>query len=396
MYTVVFILLIFSESYRAEDDVVVYQLDGQNITYSPFYRIDKFSNKSIGIGYGLLYNKTDYLYYKNANEYSNISTVTKRQKHTFYFYKDTFRNDGKFYIRDDNCKFMCLNPCGHVFMSSTIFTHICKFFIKPVNDSVKIFTKSRATPFTYKSLKYNEKSNELVGELYLNSEDDVTASFSLVGDVESFQTYCKKIGETKQKNLDLSTEERCTTPVIEDTPDYQKKIVVAYEFKNVYDIKVGDNSIFIGSDAKLSAYSDLNTKFYKHTVGVNSVVFKHAKSCKYLCVTGCGQTYMTSDYNEDCTIRLDMSRTSSEFYFRVIKHNKYMYLNNTWLDLRDKPKTYFKLYETNVATIQELCADNPLPKKILPPRMCMTSDATRISFHLIFLILLHYVIKDSD
>lgn len=273
------------------------------------------TNKTFGLGYTINYDNNVNLFSDDTS--INVKSTTSNFTYFFYLVKN------KYYIRDDKCNFICINPCGKVFTSPMRLQHFCKFIIKKIKNKYSIYTSSTGvTNTTYRVLKFDVNRNVLKGKIVSHTNDSVTekALFKLTNGPVPYKGSCIPVTKVQQKNLDTS-DDRCN--VDKSITDNKKTKPVS--ITDVYIKK--DNLKFYKirfSDSKYS--SDV---YIKNVINNNVFVIRNVKSCKYLCQNiKCG-VYESYENSLDCLINVHQKTSNAPFYVRFVSNNYYLSYNET-------------------------------------------------------------------
>ncbi|ABQ52059.1 fgf-2 [Spodoptera litura granulovirus] len=310
------------------------------------------SNLTFGVGYHVLYRGNTPLYPKDDKRNSKVVSTTAYTPHEFFFYYD-FKSE-KFYIRDSRCRFMCMNPCGDVFMSSQIVKHYCKFKVVKETDYYKLFIPSSYVSDKNQTLRYlsfDTEHNLVVGKTKIVNESLIPAEFMINGKKNSHQHKCPKIPKMASIVLDNDPNNRCRMPSKSDfNPTLIKTpISVSLGARYFYSLKL--NNMYVTSNAQLASYTNEYTTFQKEQITVDNVfVFRSTDSCNYLCLNKCGVVYMATGFNNDCKIKVESSGNENIVHLKFVKNNYYLAAGDDSLTntTNSSYKTQLELIESEV------------------------------------------------
>jgi hypothetical protein len=324
----------------------------ENTFFDPIKHIN-LTNKTVGVGYQLLNNGTAHLYYNTNQGYSAVKAVVEYVPHTFFFYKDDF----KVYIRDDRCRFLCINMCGQVFLSPVRFRNVCRFVLhQTAATSVKIYGE---TQLANKTLKFAADKNLLTSQsgTQWNDTNDASTNFNLIVPPlveERYQKSCLKIKETVRLNLDASPANRCKLPDLRQIKEpRQRTSHIGDKTQTIYNLQLNEE-VYV-SETGVSA--DRNTYFFKYYVGTNQIILANAANCKFLCQNKCGRVYFTTTFNPDCTTKMHFSRGSNKKYLRFENSKLYASVNESRLDYSQTPLTPIT-FVAGIAKSDKVCTFN--------------------------------------
>ncbi|QOD40074.1 fgf-2 [Matsumuraeses phaseoli granulovirus] len=305
--------------YDVEQKVQIHLLN-DDIVPSPMFYL-QMTNKTFGLGYTVGVDHNLNLY---TERYSNYIRSTP-SNYTYYFFKD--RN--KYYIRDERCNFVCVNPCGTVFTSAIRYQHYCKFVIDKFDNKYSIFASSTGQATTHRILNFNKTLNMLTANVVYNTNDTVhnKAPFTLKHGPRPQMNKCVSLLKVPQKNLDMKDQERCqldidvsAAAIINPNID----MYVKQDNKKFYKLKMGNS--YINGDGALTGE---NVIFQKNYVEPNVYIFRNVDTCKYLCQSSeCG-VYMAEENSKECNIKVEQSLLRDSFYIKFMYNNYYLSYNNT-------------------------------------------------------------------
>lgn len=285
------------------------------------------SSISFGVGYSLVHNKETPVYPRSLDQNAYIVSTTKYENHTWYLYRDT--KVDKFYIRDQSCRFMCLNPCGTAFMTNVLVKHYCKFKIEEKDSMHRVYIPSSAVATkntNYRYLTFDSTFNIVKGVLNLKKSDLVPYTFAMEP-TKTNQTGCTKIGKMASLNLDLRQNTRCTLPTVREmTPaDVTKELQVVSSIRYFYHLKMNDG--YVTSTANINPVMGDYSRFHKEMINTNLYVFRSTDNCNYLCLNKCGVVYMSLKFNDDCKIRIVETTAANNVYLKFDRHQSYLTVN---------------------------------------------------------------------
>ncbi|QBQ01661.1 fgf-2 [Hyphantria cunea granulovirus] len=325
-----------------------------NYFLNPVKHID-MSNKTVGAGYQILNNGTTHLYYNINQGYSAVKAVVKYVPHTFFFYKDGV----KVYIRDDKCRFLCVNICGQVFLSPVRFRNVCRFVLHPTaENSIKIYTViGDAAQPVYKTLEFAADKNLLTTQVGQINETSASTDFNLnVPPLveERHQNNCLKIQETVRLNLDASPTNWCKLPDLQQIKGPRQKVAhIGDKTQTIYNIQLNEETFV----SETGVGADRSTYFFKYNVGANQLVFANSANCKFMCQNKCGSVYFTHTFNADCIARLHYGRGLNKKYVRFDNSNLYMSLNISRLGYSEMPMSSIS-FVAGIAKSDKVCSFN--------------------------------------
>ncbi|AMF83848.1 fgf-2 [Cnaphalocrocis medinalis granulovirus] len=293
------------------------------------------TNKTVGVGYTMGLND-------NINFYTDTSTGFVRSmpvaKHVYYFYRDV--NNDKYFIRDENCGFLCVNPCGDVFTSLNRYHHYCKFMITNKNsERFGIFTSSNGATITHRLLEFDLFNNILRAKIVRNITDSIIHENKIIlknGPQSTPPTKCEPIHLAEHINLD-NTNDKCK---LDDTIVN----VIKKQTKNN-----NPNSMGIKKDSLIYYKITIDTKdnnthtkvFIKNTLEANNVyTLRDIDTCMFLCKSQeCGVYYSTEN-SEECKIKILHNKYKSYFFSTLFVYTNSLY--DTKLQLIDKNEDIIK------------------------------------------------------
>ncbi|AAM70314.1 fibroblast growth factor 2 [Phthorimaea operculella granulovirus] len=269
------------------------------------------TNKTFGVGYTVGYDR-------NINLYSEPNTFNVRStpaNYTFYFYRD---ND-KYYIRDEECSFLCANPCGVVFMSKVRLQHYCKFYVEKHGHNVySIFaTNNGPTGVIHKTLDFERNKNMVFAQVTNNVTRQDGAMFHLKHGPRLRKVSCPAIMRVPQRNLAAEGRMCHIDPSIilnkNSLPTTESDVYVRKDHIKYYRMRTGvQNRVFTKSLSSNNAY-----------------VLRDSKTCQYLCQSNMCGVYMSDyDVEGECNFVFD-STSRSSFYIRLPTDNYYLSYNDT-------------------------------------------------------------------
>ncbi|AJK91781.1 fgf-2 [Spodoptera frugiperda granulovirus] len=282
------------------------------------------SSITFGPGYTLVYNRDTPVYPRSSEQNAQIVSTSKYENHTWYFYHEPKSN--KYFVRDETCRFMCLNPCGLAFMSNVLVKHYCKFRIEKYTDMYRLYipsSNSSTKTTNYRHLVFDSKFNIVRGELNVHPLTSVPYSFIMERTLTN-QSGCTKIGKLVAINLDAHESTRCTLPKVREMApvDVTKEIQVVTNNRYFYHLKL--NGGYVTSNAGLNGMMGDYSRFHKEMINTNTYVFRSTDNCNYLCMNKCGVVYMSLKYNTDCKIRVVPTTAANNVYLRFERHHYYL------------------------------------------------------------------------
>lgn len=285
------------------------------------------SSIDLGKGYTLLYNGDTPLYPQSLSQNAPVVSISKYQNHTFYFYFDKKVN--KYYIRDDTCRFMCLNPCGVAYMSDVLVKHHCKFRVDSGGGGDAMYriyvpnsARSEKNSY-YRYIFFNTTSNVVQGKT--NVKDISSVPYELkVTSTKTDQMKCTKIAKIAPINLDLVNSSRCELPKITKVTaaDITREIKVYSSNRFFYHLKVIDG--YINGAGTLDTILGDVTRFHKEQLLDQTYVFRNTDNCKYLCMSVCGKVYMSLSYKTDCLVNVLATTMANSVYFQFDRNKNYL------------------------------------------------------------------------
>nr|AHN92163.1 fgf-2 [Agrotis segetum granulovirus] len=351
----------------------------------------KRSTKSTGAGYILNVGGSYNIY---TDPFTKIRSTTSNNY--FYFYRD----DGKYYIRDEKCNFVCANPCGEVFVSAYRLQHYCKFKViqDPATSAFKIYIPSSGSVPTYRALEFLVKDNLLRAKVGIKNEAEVPALFFFKDPVK-IQNKCPSISKVQQYNLDAHPDNsvpdnRCAHLNTRVLAENRITGSLPLKSESVRYFHLMMDSKYINGAGGFSETSGSDTIFQQHYLKPNVFAFRSVQSCSFLCQNKCGFVYVTKKYNDDCMIRVEQSSVSNSFFLRFTENNFFLAYNTTTdtLGHTDRARSRLSFVDATVSLPDE-CPRLDLDKREERDNKCALSLANNIVInipHMLFLILLNY------
>ncbi|AAQ21708.1 fgf [Cryptophlebia leucotreta granulovirus] len=279
----------------------------------------KLTNKTYGLGYVIGLNDHINLH----SEPKSIDVRSTTANFTFFFYLD---NNNKYYIRDENCNFLCLNHCGKVFTSPVRLRHHCKFNLLWKENRLGIYMVNKNGDPS-KILKFDREQN-LLTALVNNTlnVDMLPTPFRVKYGPQEVGVRCTSLSKIPQKTLDTSKNKCVTDTILEYNydPSTNNDMFVKKDDKKFYKLRLGDS--FINGDGSLNGP---NVIFHKNIIEPNVYLFRNVHNCKFLCQnTKCGM-FMSDENTSDCKIRVEQSLLRDYFYIKFINSNYYLSYNTS-------------------------------------------------------------------
>ncbi|ABC61236.1 FGF-2 [Choristoneura occidentalis granulovirus] len=329
-----------SYKYVIDNGVTINLLNKTIISDVSPYTYLSTTNKNDGIGFTIGVNN-------DTNLYSELSTYTVKSttaNYTYYFYKDK----NKFYIRDSNCNFLCVNSCGSVFLSHIRYRHFCKFNIKKIHNKYSIYAGNH----TNRVLEFKKDDNLLKAKIVSNTNNfvDENTLFILKNEPKPNPTKCVQISKTEQKLL--AKDQRCQLNTILNNT-----------------VSLSNIDVFVKKDNKkyyklLMKSSEYDKVFIKHFYINNVYVLQDVNTCKYLCQNEKCGVYMSNENTEECKIKIDQGK--SDLFIRFNHSNYYLTYNsmNDSMTFSNNKKTFIKFVETDTPHVTKHCQNyEPINKK---------------------------------
>ncbi|ABY47836.1 fibroblast growth factor-2 [Helicoverpa armigera granulovirus] len=308
--------------------------------YSMTQNVASDSSIALGKGHTILYNDDTPLYPRSLSQNAPVLSISKYENHTFYFYLDHKVN--KYYVRDDTCRFLCLNPCGVAYMTNVLVKHHCKFRIESKADMHRIYVPNSARSDKnsyYRYIMFNAKSNVVQGKTNVKDIDTIPYEFRIVS-TKSEQKNCTKIAKMAAINLDAVSSSRCELPKVSEVTadDVTREIKVYSSNKYFYHLRLVDG--YVTSSGALDVIMGDNTRFHKEQLLNETNVFRNTDNCKYLCMDVCGKVYMSLSYKTDCLVNVIGTTLTSSVYFQFVRHNNYLTVNSDGSLSNSTTRTY--------------------------------------------------------
>lgn len=323
--TIIVLLCASISTQSAKFEYVVDTIDdGMIMDSSPMGFLER-SNKTLGAGYVLGINDLNNIY---VDDSSRLRATTADKY--FYFYKD----NSKYYIRDEKCNLICLDPCGEAYPSAYRLQHYCKFKVeKATGIRVKIYIVSSGPILNYRALEFVQADNIVRGRVNIKSLEDVPASFKLKGPLK-LQNKCPNISKVRQFNLDAKPEgsienTRCSRLNLKAIS--QNRVLATLPIKQqsmlFYNLKIEEK--YVNGKGKLEDSPSEATVFLKQFIKPSVYTFVNSQTCNYLCLNKCGSVYMSPEMNKDCNVALEQADDRNEHYIRFNNNNYYITYNDT-------------------------------------------------------------------
>lgn len=359
------------------------------------------SSLVFGEGYEIVFNRDTPVYPKNLDQNSMIKSISKYENHTFYLYHD--RKSEKFYVRDESCRFLCLNPCGVAYMSNVIVKHYCKFKIEEKSGLYRLYIPSSGASLkkvTYRYLSFDVSRNVVNGVLNLHNPDLVPYEVKMENK-KTNQTGCTKIGKMVALNFDAKESSRCSLPkVSEMTPaEITKDIQVVSSVRYFYHLKLPDG--YVTSSASLNPMMGDYSRFHKEMVNTNAYVFRNTDTCDYLCMNKCGVVYMSLIYNTDCKLRIQETTAVGNVYLKFERHHYYLSVDSQGFLSNSTHPTYRNQVQLQMTEMDNTQAYDKKCGVIRTDTSSETDDscvnvANRIGRSLLSTLFVYFVVKNND
>ncbi|AOW41479.1 fgf-lp [Trichoplusia ni granulovirus LBIV-12] len=295
------------------------------ICHSMSENIATDSSIALGMGYTLLYKGDTPLYPRSLSQNAQVVSISKYENHTFYFYFDSKVN--KHYVRDDTCRFLCLNPCGVAYMSNVLVKHHCKFRIDNNADAMhRIYVPNSAHSeknSNYRYVIFNDTLNVVQGKTNVKDLSTIPYDFKITS-TKTNQTECTKIAKIAAINLDSIRGSRCELPKITEVTaaEVTREIKVYSSNRFFYHLKLVNS--YVTSAGTLDLVMGDHTRFHKEQLLNETYVFRNTDNCKYLCMSVCGKVYMSLSYKTDCLVNVLPTTVANSVYFQFDRKKNYL------------------------------------------------------------------------
>ncbi|APO13993.1 FGF-2 [Plodia interpunctella granulovirus] len=219
--------------------------------------------------------------------------------YTFYAYSD----GNNYYIRDENCNFVCANTCGTVYLSSVRVKHLCKFSIGWYSITNRNYKHHNLQPL-FSNLVFGSEEEMLI------SGTSYPANFTL-NFVETQQEYCVPTHRTKLIEMDHP----CYIP--DQTLNTDNEAKTSFFTPVKWDDKFG-NKIF-----ELITVPDR----------IDTYLFRSVKDCLFVCFPKKSGDVFLSE--KECNVHLYHTEDET---FRIASKHDFLMSNTPYKMIRyDKP-----------------------------------------------------------
>ncbi|ACZ63591.1 FGF-2 [Pieris rapae granulovirus Wuhan] len=367
----------------------VHLMDGTtlNNTLSPMEYLLQ-TNKTYGLGFSVGLDRNNINLYSDPSSFSVRSTPAN---FTYYF----FRDKSKYFIRDHQCNFLCVNPCGESFMSPIRFQHYCKFnIIKNLNNKYSVYASSKSVSITHRILEFDNVENKLRARIVKNANESMMETippFQLKNGPILYRGKCVPINKVEQKNLD-TTEERCKlNDIVKSTAPTNVDVYVKKDNVKFYKLRLENdqNTAFENGDV-----------FVKNVLQPNVYSLRNVKTCKYVCQNyDCG-VYMSDENSNECKIRVEQNEDRNSFFIRFLHNNYYLSYNASvdTMSFSHNTKTRIEFVEAEYKKKLN-CKKFEFNANKSPTNKCTKSLGSTLSInlpHLFFFLMLNFTRNTDD
>lgn len=374
-----------------KNDMVMYKVVGDRANPLTTSQILKLTNSTVGVGFKLLYENQP-LYPNASMEYASVVTHSLFQTTTWYVYQDRHQKDN-FYWRDNNCRFLCMNPCGQVFVSTKILVHYCKWKLRPRNggNSFHVFIEGTAKEqqdTRYRGLKFNSKKNLLEGQIDAKQVSSLSNDFELQRVPHEFMrsNKCSVISLTTKLRARKCELVPLTSPV---TNRVSPSVGLSQELRIFMNIKTHNG--FVSQNGAIISSPDESTLFHKIKIDRNKMAFRSTAGCRYLCLNSCGRIYFSTQYSSDCDVTLTLP-SAQGVVIKFLLTNKYFKAGDVRLKSADEPNARARIQLIagipDVKNYDAVCAPTDFSTVESVDSECYHNHATKIQRTLYYLSLL--------
>nr|ARX72106.1 fibroblast growth factor 2 [Erinnyis ello granulovirus] len=298
--------------YIVDDGIDLNLLDGEHIYHDAHpMRYLANTNKTSGLGYtiGVRRDKVNLYVQRGSVEVRSIPS-----NYTFYFYKD---NDNKYYIRNNVCRFLCIDMCGVAFVSPVRYKHHCKFYLNATRDgsfSILYVNNGKRRDFMFDSVNNILRVNKTVTD-----EHPFVLKHGPVQD----ERRCRPIAKSVQQTM-VVNEHQCT-PKTTNASLYLRggvKVAVRKDDHRYYKMQLYDGTRLFENDM-----------FVTHTTTSPGLyAIQNVNTCEFLCYNDeCG-VYTATTNNFECKVRMVINRDKT-FYVRFYQNDHNLLYNTTTNEL---------------------------------------------------------------